>query len=236
MPEFSGFPSGTQNTPVPNVFFASLLPKIDDLAELKVVLHIFWSVYRKKEYPRFVTFDELASDRALMTGLGGDGTDALERGLKRAVDRRLLLDLALEGDDTLHRLYFVNTESDRQAVERIRGGEISIGAFSSVEPVSQKAPDDVFSLYENNIGVLTPLVADRIKEAETLYPRDWIAEAIGEAVSHNARSWSYVEAILRRWETRGKDSGEDRRHPGEDEDTEKYFRDRYGTPLRRRRS
>ena len=236
MPEFSGFPSGTQNTPIPNVFFASLLAKIDDLAELKVVLHIFWSVYRKKENPKFVTFDELASDRALMTGLGDDGTDALERGLGKAVDRRLLLDLTLEGADARHRLYFVNTESGRQAVERIRNGEISIGALPAVESVAQKAPGDVFSLYENNIGVLTPLVADRIKAAETLYPGDWIAEAIGEAVVHNARSWSYVEAILRSWETRGKDSGEDRRHPGEDEDNEKYFRNRFGTPLKRRRS
>lgn len=236
MTEFSGFPSRTQHTPIPNLFFASVLSKIDDLAELKVVLHIFWAVYRKKEYPKFVTFDELASDRTLMTGLAEGGVNTLERGLERAVERGLLLALELEGDDTPHRLYFVNTESDRQAVEKIRMEEISVGALPSAEPVSQEAPDDVFSLYENNIGVLTPLVADRIKEAEALYPAAWISEAIEEAVNHNARSWSYIEAILRSWEAQGKDSGEDRGYPEKARSPQKYFKGRYGHLVKRRLS
>jgi DnaD/phage-associated family protein len=57
--------------------------------------------------------------------------------------------------------------------------------------------DNIFSLYENNIGMLTPIMADKLKLAEEIYPASWIAEAIGEAVQHEARNWSYVDAILK---------------------------------------
>ncbi|MFQ5933375.1 MAG: DnaD domain-containing protein, partial [Dehalococcoidia bacterium] len=163
----------------------------------------------------------------------GDGAEqTLERGLKGAVGRGLLLSLEMEAENHRHRLYFVNTESDREALDKVRTGELSLGALPADEPSPGEAPADIFGLYEENIGVLTPLVADRMKEAEALYPASWIAEAIEEAVNHNARSWSYIEAILRRWASEGRDSGEDRRHPGKDEDTQKYFRDRYGNPIK----
>ena len=49
MKAFSGFPAGKVHfTPLPNLFFSQLLPAIDDLAELKVTLHIFWLLHQKK--------------------------------------------------------------------------------------------------------------------------------------------------------------------------------------------
>jgi DNA replication protein len=40
---FVGFPSGKNPyVPVPDVFFTVLLPEIQDTAELKVTLHLFW--------------------------------------------------------------------------------------------------------------------------------------------------------------------------------------------------
>ncbi|MEE9198980.1 MAG: DnaD domain protein [Dehalococcoidia bacterium] len=207
------------------------------MAELKVVLHIFWALYRKKEYPRFVTFGELVGDGTLMPGLaqgGGDAQEALERGLGGAVARGLLLALEMEPGGRRERLYFLNTESDRRALDRVRSGAISLGALPVPEPYLGEALPNIFTLYEQNIGALTPMMADRLKEAEAAYPGSWVAEAIEEAVSHNRRSWSYIEAILRRWASEGKSSGEDRKHPGKDEDTEKYFRGRYGRLVKRR--
>ena len=43
-------------------------------------------------------------------------------------------------------------------------------------------------LYEENIGLLTPLVAESLTEAERRYPHQWIREAFKEATSRNKRS------------------------------------------------
>ena len=61
-----------QFTPLPNLFFSTLLPTIDNLIELKVVLHIFWLLYQKRDYPKFVTYGELLADKTLMQGLDSD--------------------------------------------------------------------------------------------------------------------------------------------------------------------
>ena len=78
MKQFSGFPAKTQFTPIPNVFFSSLLPQISDIAELKTTLHIFWSLYGKRGYPRFTTYRELSTNRTLMSSLSESGKSADE--------------------------------------------------------------------------------------------------------------------------------------------------------------
>lgn len=55
-------------------------------------------------------------------------------------------------------------------------------------------------LYEANIGLITPLVADMILDAVVDYPAEsWYAEAMKVAVANNGRSMSYVLAILKGW-------------------------------------
>ena len=86
MSGFQGFPAGrTSFTPLPDMFFTSLLPAIDDLAELKVTLHLFWKLNRKKGYPRCVSVDELAHDGTLLQSLRAPGknpTDVLQEALE----------------------------------------------------------------------------------------------------------------------------------------------------------
>jgi len=66
---------------------------------------------------------------------------------------------------------------------------------------------NIFTAYQNNIAMLTPIMADTLQDAETLYPADWILDAITLAVTNNKRNWKYCEAILKRWQASGKDSG-----------------------------
>src|SRR2546428_13159417 len=80
-------------------------------------------------------------------------------------------------------------------------------------PVSQKA--NVYQLYEENIGPLTPMVAQELKEAETLYPFEWIEEAFREAAALNKRSWRYAARILERWAVEGRKREEAGRDPGQ---------------------
>lgn len=63
---------------------------------------------------------------------------------------------------------------------------------------------NIFTLYEQNIGLLSPIIADQLKDAADQYPAEWIEEAFRGAVEQNKRKWSYVRAILRRWETEGR--------------------------------
>lgn len=235
MKGFGGFPGKMRFTPIPNLFFSSVLPQIDDLAELKVTLHIFWAVYQKRGYPRFVTYRELLSNPVLMKGVESDGSpdELLQRSLDQAVSRGTLLHLALERDGDVDDLYFVNTEVDRRAIDRIESGELNLGELVKREPclASGERPN-IFALYEQNIGMLSPIMAEELKEAEKLYPASWIEDAFREAVDLNKRNWRYISSILKRWAAEGKDDGEPRRHSKAESDPEEYYR-RYRHLLKR---
>jgi hypothetical protein len=79
------------------------------LPELKVLLHIFWRLYRKKSALKFVTCDELAADEVLMEGLEGSGDPAaaLREALESAVNHGVLLRATVVRVD----LYFINGEA-----------------------------------------------------------------------------------------------------------------------------
>lgn len=57
--------------------------------------------------------------------------------------------------------------------------------------------------YESEIGVITPMIADELREASTAYPLQWTLDAIHESAVQNKRGWKYVSAILARWKAQG---------------------------------
>ncbi|MBA7631346.1 hypothetical protein ES703_38877 [subsurface metagenome] len=61
----------------------------------------------------------------------------------------------------------------------------------------------ISKLYEENIGVLTPVAAERLKDIAERYPPGWFGEALKEAVARGARNLKYIEAILERWKAEG---------------------------------
>lgn len=73
-----------------------------------------------------------------------------------------------------------------------------------VAAADQPGSENIFRVYEQNIGALTPMLVPTLTEAEKTYPMAWIRDAFGEAVAHNARNWRYVEAILKRWQAQGR--------------------------------
>lgn len=233
---FPGFPARSNQTPLPDLFFSKLLPETDSLPELKVLLHVFWRVYRKKSTHRFVTSEELAADEVLMQGFDGsaDPAGALREALESTVDHGVLLRATVEQDGQSHDLYFINSEAGREALARAEAGDISVQAPRPAEPGAKKAePPNIFVLYEQNIGILTPMVAEELKEAEKLYPASWIEEAFREAASLNKRSWRYIERILERWSTEGKGSGEPGRDTKKKGSPGRYFKGKYGHLVRR---
>ena len=205
---FSGFPSGkVQVTPLPNLFFSELCPAIDDLAELKVTLHIFWLIAnRKANAPRGVAASELRADRTLMQSLAAidvKSDNVLTRALQAATERGTLLQRAAEGDA----VYFLNDDAGRRAFEKSERAEETVPRGAAREsPLGTRVADrpNIFALYEQNIGLLTPMISEELKEAEKEYPADWIADAFKIAVKQNKRSWAYVSGILKRMKTEGR--------------------------------
>jgi DNA replication protein len=238
MNDFEGFPARMQFTSIPNIFFSSLLPDIDDIGELKTILHIFEMLYRKRGYPRYVTIRELLGNKSLMASLRQTDKppeEALRQALETATRRGVILHLPLTGEKGTEDIYLLTPESQRQVVAKIEAGEIKLSGLRAKEPayVEAGAPPDIFSLYEQNIGMLTPRIAEELLEAEKVYPAQWIGDAIREAVSQNVRKWSYISAILERWASEGRGDGTHRRYPAKKEDPDKYIKGKYGHMVRR---
>jgi DnaD/phage-associated family protein len=75
---------------------------------------------------------------------------------------------------------------------------------TTTEKTEEEARNPLFSLYENNLGMLTPRIADWLVEAEKTYSFEWVSEAIQIAAKNGAKSWNYCETILKRWKQEGK--------------------------------
>ena len=141
-------------------------------------------------------------------GKGPKGTNQYKFPLENGQDG--FIRLAIRKGDSL---------SPRQAVR----GDSALGDTDSgdthrvtlVSPESINNPIDnddnsarVFKAYEANIGVIVPNIADAIETWLSVdkVPADWIVEAIDLAVQYNSRNWKYIEAILKRWQAKGKDA------------------------------
>lgn len=62
---------------------------------------------------------------------------------------------------------------------------------------------EIVKAYETEIGVLTGMVRDKLVLALEEYPKEWFLTAFQECALNNKRSWSYAEAILKRWKVDG---------------------------------
>ena len=213
---FGGFPRRVQFTPVPNPVFGPLLEQIDDLAELKCTLRVIWLLHQKKGHPRYVGLGELLADRSLAVALSAEATGAaLRDALGRAVRRGTLVSFTLVGErGQAEPVYTLNTEANRRALREVANGGPPAAAVPRTPawggPTQRR---NIYSLYEDNIGLLSPIIAEQLNEAEELYPAEWIEDAFREAVSLNKRSWRYISRILERWEREGRGDGEPGRHP-----------------------
>jgi len=200
---------------IPDHFFTELLAQIDDLAELKVILHCFWLLNEQSGEFRYLRGTDLREDDGLLLSLADDQAlrtpaavlaDALERAVARNVLLRLEIETpAADGVSELEDWYFINTVKGRQAIALIRQGKLhELQSAIPDEARLRVERPNLFVLYEQNIGYMTPLIADQLRDLEKSYAPEWTEEAFEIAVSRNKRSLRYIQAILKRWETEGK--------------------------------
>jgi DnaD/phage-associated family protein len=218
MNKFKGFTDSETFTQLPDEFFHSLLKDIKDADELKVTLYFLWRAAHTDGL--FWALTKMDFEVGTL-GLSAEG---IQSGLEKAVKRGSLLKVRKEA-----MVYFLlNSPRGRAAVQAVASGKWDPSKSQSALPLERP---NVFRLYEENIGPLTPLIADTLKDAEGLYPAEWIAEAIELAVKNNKRNWKYCEAILKRWKEEGTHGQKTRQDSGKS--SERYTKSKFEEYLER---
>jgi DNA replication protein len=210
---FRGFSDGESFTEIPDAFFADILGNLTDADELKMVLQALWRMAKGEGPIRMVAEAELVESTVGLTPA------EIRSGLAKAVDHAILLRAGRGGAV----VYFLNSPRGQAAAKAFAEGDLDAALGAASSPLERP---NVFTLYEENIGPLTPLIADALKDAETVFSSEWVADAIDLAVKNNKRSWKYCEAILKRWKEEGRAEKQNRRdHQGYSQrDVEEKFR------------
>ncbi|KXK15566.1 MAG: primosome subunit DnaD [Chloroflexi bacterium OLB14] len=192
MNSFNGFTSSETFTQIPDSFLR-LINEIDDVAELKVTLYAIYRIEHLEGNFRGLSESDF-EDEAL-----GLSVEQIQLGLNKSLERKTMLKTSHEAGV----FYFLNSPRGRLSAEAFANGQI--------RPTQSYNPNksNVFKLYEENIGALTPLIADMLRDAEKKYPSVWFEEAFEIAVGRNVRNWKYINAILNSWKENGKDERRD---------------------------
>lgn len=256
MRSFPGFPERAAQTRLPTLWLRTVLAETESLAELKVTLQVL-RLLDPKPPPRFVRLGELRADGPTWASLQATGglspAAALAEGVRLAVARGVFLALPVtpdgraaeaaaslagrpplvvvgEAHEASETCLFLNTPGNRRLLARVTRGEARL----ELEPAVAAAPAaprrlTIFELYEQNIGLLTPLLVEELREAAETYPPEWIQEAFREAVGYNRRHWRYVRRILENWATQGRgERGTAGGRPQAPRDPRRYLEGKYG--------
>lgn len=214
---FIGFSEdSTELVRLPSALFTQLLPQINDLSQLRLLLYMFWHTEQQPGSVRYFRYADFTSDPTLMEMMADEA--GLRSALSGLVDLHVVLEAELEWMDEVY--FFINTPQGQAAVRAIQNGTWQ--EFSQDRQAINLVDEgpNIFELYEKNIGVITPMMADILKEDETTYPAFWIREAIQIAVTRNVRTWKYVQAILKRWKVEG--FGDEQNRQDDPQDPESY--------------
>jgi DnaD/phage-associated family protein len=194
--------------PIPREFLIDRIALIDDPAELHVTLAVFRLAADSGTTPPAVSEDDVLRDAVLARTFHEDRKSSklsqrIRRGLQYATARDSILQVILKAGDHDERWYVPASADHRAALETVL---LEPGAWpvAGTEAAIVATAPSVFSLYEKNIGLLTPLLTDQIETAMELYPLEWIEDAIREAVTYNKRNWRYVQRVLENWSVNGR--------------------------------
>lgn len=195
--------------PVPANALSEWLVEIDDLAELKVTLRavaLLAPEPNRRGVPPSLSLYDLLDDRILQRTAILQSDEAIRQALAGALKHGTLVAARCLGEVR----FFLNDDHCRQHLEKMRLTALAPAdavecqthkmASTVSEPTVKTAPRraNIFTLYEQHIGTFGHGVAEQLKAAEEEYPAAWIEYAFSIAAEHKARSWSYVNTILRR--------------------------------------
>lgn len=198
IPAFSGFPGIGRATAIPNLFFETVLPTLASPAAVLAFLWVARLVQERDADARCVSAADVwasAAARRTFENIAG-GRPGLETGLEQCVASGALLALESTRTGAAETLFYVNNPPSRRSLARMRSGQAALGAVTAPAEPDRPARPHLFRLYEDHIGTITPLVADRLTEIAEAHPAEWIEDAFREAALRGVRNLRYVERIL----------------------------------------
>jgi DNA replication protein len=212
--------SNKNYVPIPIELTSSLLKEIDSYVEFKCIFRTIALIYGLRPKRIWITFEELIGDPVLQESFQSTNTEDIKgkiiEGLLAAKKRKTILIREKTINQIENSIILVNDKISNDLLAK--NNIASLNTLDLEQPefqYAQKKQINIYSLYENNIGHMTPMMAEELKLAETKYPDIWIEEAFMEAVKNNIRNWKYISSILNRWETEGKTNGESTRYSKE---------------------
>jgi DnaD/phage-associated family protein len=194
---------GRPQISLPEALLLRALNVCSDLAEMQAVVLV--SMLAHAEIPISETAflaHPTVEDTFALVGANLPSHDRASEALERAVAHGLLIRFLTEDDAGSCSWILLNTTDNARYLARLAepGKVVPQELWVSESPprVVIDKPS-AFRLYEQNIGPLTPLVADQLIKALELYPAQWVEAAISEAVAYNRRNWRYISRILENW-------------------------------------
>ena len=215
----NGFKFNNRNyIPIPVELTSSLLRDIDSYEEFKCTLRIFSLIFSLHPKRLWISFEELVTDPVLIESIPVENiqkkTEVIIKAIYAAEKRQTIIIREKVKNQIQNSVILINDKVSNELLKRKDIGTLGKGLdleqtdFQS----GQKPQSNIYKLYEDNIGQLTPLLAEELKLAEKNYPSSWIEEAIIEAVKNNIRNWKYISSILNRWQIEGRTNGESTRY------------------------
>ena len=196
-----------------------LIQKIEDITTLKCVLRAISILADTTNPTTSIKQKLLLGDAILLNSLGEP--NIIAKGLQHALQLGILLQHVNFQNEIEYTLCYPTTTTYHDVSQ-------VISTDNNKYPQRSNDSSGIFQLYEENIGLLTPLIAESLTEADRRYPSQWIREAFKEAVSRNKRSWIYISRILERWFIEGKSHGNARKYSKKVTATE--YIQRHGLP------
>lgn len=96
--------------------------------------------------------------------------------------------------------YTPSLESEAAKEKERKGNKIST---TTGQQKMSKDFGEFCRVYKENIGMLSPLLAQELQLLFNDFSFEWFEEAVKEAVTWNKRSLQYISSILKRWSVEG---------------------------------
>jgi len=182
---------------------ANFVARCDGLGSDAILLLLgYFELLSQQETP-----SDVAELYILLDHLPAAQDDRWQRALAELLEEGLLLAFPQNVEDPQEPvLLFPATPEGTQRFEALKAGDLSLAEIQAANPLPDLSKPNIFTLYEQNIGPLTPMVFEILKADAEIYPESWLRDAMQEAVSRNIRNWKYVQAILKSWQEKGRDS------------------------------
>jgi DnaD/phage-associated family protein len=195
---------------VPRALLDRLITSRSSVEEHRIVL-LLVLLTRTGKADAAISEDAFVSDPAVIDAGKVDGTpiampDWPYPAIEQAVAHGTILRFVVESPGGSRSWLLLNTVQNARLVSTMADNPDTVPEIYWIDESRPRVHVDrptVFRLYEQNIGPLTPLIADRLIKALELYPAEWVESALEEAVAYNRRNWRYIARILENWAADG---------------------------------